>query len=70
MPRSRELLACSMLLALIVAKTAATAISLGCGFGGGIFSPSLFIGAMVGGAFGVSPPRPFPSCPRATAPIP
>jgi CIC family chloride channel protein len=42
-----------LLLALVVAKTAATAISLGSGFGGGVFSPSLFIGAMVGGAFGV-----------------
>lgn len=43
-----------LLLALVVAKTGATAVSLGCGFGGGVFSPSLFIGAMVGGAFGVA----------------
>jgi len=42
-----------MLLALVVMKTIATAISLGSGFGGGVFSPSLFIGAMVGGAFGL-----------------
>jgi len=42
-----------LLMALVVAKTGATAISLGCGFGGGVFSPSLFIGAMVGGAFGI-----------------
>jgi CIC family chloride channel protein len=42
-----------LLISLIVAKTAATAISLGSGFGGGVFSPSLFIGAMVGGSFGV-----------------
>jgi CIC family chloride channel protein len=41
-----------LLFCLIVAKTAATAICLGSGFGGGVFSPSLFIGAMVGGAFG------------------
>jgi len=41
-----------LLIALIALKTAATAISLGCGFGGGVFSPSLFIGAMVGGAYG------------------
>ena len=34
-------------------KTAATAISLGCRFGGGVFSPSLFIGAMTGGAYGI-----------------
>ncbi len=42
----------SLMLVLIVAKTAATAISIGSRFGGGVFSPSLFVGAMVGGAFG------------------
>ncbi len=42
-----------LLISLILAKTAATAISLGSGFGGGVFSPSLFLGAMVGGAFGI-----------------
>ena len=49
-----------LLLALIVAKTAATAISLGGGFAGGVFSPSLFIGAMVGGAFGFIATHAFP----------
>lgn len=49
-----------LLITLIVLKTAATAISLGCGFGGGVFSPSLFIGAMVGGAFGVIATSAFP----------
>ncbi len=49
-----------LLLALVIAKTGATAISLGCGFGGGVFSPSLFIGAMVGGAFGVAATSAFP----------
>ena len=49
-----------LLLALIAFKTAATAISLGCGFGGGVFSPSLFIGAMVGGAYGVVATSVFP----------
>ena len=39
----------AFLIALIAAKMAATAISLGAGFGGGVFSPSMFIGAMVGG---------------------
>lgn len=48
------------LLALIVAKSAATAITLGSGFGGGIFSPSLFVGAMVGGAFGIIAGSVFP----------
>jgi CIC family chloride channel protein len=49
-----------LLLALIAAKTAAVAISLGAGFGGGVFSPSLFLGAMVGGAFGVIATSVFP----------
>jgi CIC family chloride channel protein len=49
-----------LLLALIVAKTAATAICLGGGFAGGVFSPSLFIGAMVGGAYGYIATQAFP----------
>lgn len=49
-----------LLIALIAVKTAATGVSLGCGFGGGVFSPSLFIGAMVGGAFGVIATHAFP----------
>lgn len=48
------------LIALVVAKTAATAISLGCGFAGGVFSPALFIGAMLGGAFGTLATWAFP----------
>ncbi len=42
----------AFLVGLAIAKTAATAITLGSGFGGGIFSPSLFLGAAIGGAFG------------------
>lgn len=49
-----------LLLALIAAKTAAVAISLGSGFGGGVFSPSLFVGAMLGGAFGIIATQAFP----------
>ena len=49
-----------LLLALIVVKTAATSISLAFGFGGGVFSPSLFLGAMSGGAFGVIATHVFP----------
>jgi len=41
-----------MLLLLIFAKIAATSITIGGGMSGGIFAPSLFIGAMVGGSFG------------------
>jgi CIC family chloride channel protein len=42
----------SLLILLFVAKLCATSISLGSGSSGGIFSPSLFMGATIGGAFG------------------
>ncbi|OUR79222.1 hypothetical protein A9Q83_05160 [Alphaproteobacteria bacterium 46_93_T64] len=42
-----------LLLSLIVVKTIAVGITSGSRFGGGFFSPSLFIGAMTGGAFGI-----------------
>ncbi|MGC1776454.1 MAG: chloride channel protein [Xanthobacteraceae bacterium] len=41
-----------LLLILFVAKLFATSLSLGSGASGGIFSPSLFMGATIGGAFG------------------
>ncbi|MCO5058025.1 MAG: chloride channel protein [Rhizobiaceae bacterium] len=43
----------AMMLALIVVKTVATAITLAARFGGGIFSPALYLGALTGGAFGI-----------------
>jgi chloride channel protein, CIC family len=43
----------SMLLALLVAKIIASMICFGGRFGGGFFSPTLFIGAMAGGAYGI-----------------
>ncbi|MEL7049942.1 MAG: chloride channel protein, partial [Pseudomonadota bacterium] len=49
-----------LLLALIVAKTAATAISLASRFAGGIFSPTLYLGAMTGAAFGAMATSVFP----------
>ena len=49
-----------LFIALIVAKTVATAATLGSGFGGGVFSPSLFLGAMTGGAFGIIAANVFP----------
>lgn len=49
-----------LLLSLIVAKTAATAITLASRFGGGIFSPALYLGAMTGGAFGIIASSLFP----------
>ncbi|MEQ8824948.1 MAG: chloride channel protein [Filomicrobium sp.] len=50
----------TLLIMLIVAKTAATAISLACRFAGGIFSPSLYLGAMTGSAFGLIATSVFP----------
>ena len=41
-----------LLLALFAGKLIATSISLGAGASGGVFSPSLFIGATLGGALG------------------
>ncbi len=49
-----------LMLALIVAKTVATAITLGSRLGGGVFSPSLYLGAMTGGAFGLLAAAVFP----------
>ncbi|HBI15337.1 MAG TPA: Cl- channel voltage-gated family protein [Desulfobulbaceae bacterium] len=41
-----------VMLCLIVLKSAATVITLGSGGAGGMFAPSLFIGGVIGGAFG------------------
>ncbi len=46
---------------LFVAKLTATSVSLGSGSSGGIFSPSLFMGATLGGAFGALAHMIFPS---------
>ena len=51
----------SMLLGILFAKTVATAISLGGGFGGGIFSPALVIGSMLGAAYGLIATQIFPT---------
>jgi CIC family chloride channel protein len=56
----KQQLPLAMLLALIVAKTAATAVTLASRFGGGVFSPSLYLGAMTGGAFGYLAAAAFP----------
>ena len=42
-----------LLVILFFAKLAATSLTLGSGASGGIFSPSLFIGACLGGAYGI-----------------
>ncbi|MCZ4288138.1 chloride channel protein [Hoeflea alexandrii] len=53
-------LSLGLMLTLIVVKTLATAITLGARFGGGVFSPSLYLGAMTGGAFGIIAASVFP----------
>lgn len=49
-----------LLLALLIAKVVLTPVSIGGGFLGGVFAPSLFIGAMLGGAFGLVAANLFP----------
>jgi len=41
-----------LLVSILMAKLVATVLSIGFRFGGGVFSPSLVLGAMLGGAFG------------------
>ncbi|MBK1696324.1 chloride channel protein [Rhodovibrio salinarum] len=55
-----ELYPLDMLIALGALKIAATAVCIAAGFGGGVFSPALFIGAMTGGAFGLIATDAFP----------
>lgn len=47
-----EGLSLEWLVIILLAKLLATGLCIGGGFGGGVFSPSLFAGAMAGGAFG------------------
>lgn len=49
-----------ILILLVAAKMAATSVSVAGGFGGGVFSPALFLGAMTGGAFGIIAAHAFP----------
>ncbi len=50
-----------LLLTLVFIKLLATSLTIGSGQSGGIFAPSLFIGAMTGGAVGTLVHRLFPS---------
>jgi chloride channel protein, CIC family len=56
----KDQLAIHIMIILIVLKTIATAIALGSRFGGGVFSPALYLGAMTGGAFGLIAASAFP----------
>ncbi len=53
-------LSLGFLITLVLAKIMTTAACLGSGFGGGIFSPSIFVGAMLGGAYGIITGNIFP----------
>lgn len=46
-------LAGTLLVTLVAVKLLATSLTLGSGGSGGVFAPSLFLGAMIGGAIGV-----------------
>ena len=61
------LAAAPFLALLFLSKLTATSVSLGSGSSGGIFSPSLFMGATIGGAFGARR-RPGCHCPNITVP--
>lgn len=49
----QKMMVASLLALLFVLKLLATTVSLGCGASGGIFSPSLYLGATLGAAFAV-----------------
>lgn len=53
--------ALSTLIILVFIKIIATSLTLGSGHSGGVFAPSLFIGATLGGAFGLVMEQFFPS---------
>lgn len=57
---SRANFGIGLLIVLGLLKLLMTAVSLGGGFVGGIFAPSLFIGTMIGGAFGLLSTSLFP----------
>ena len=42
-----------LLISLLFMKILSTSICIGSGFGGGVFTPSLMVGAMLGGAYGI-----------------
>ena len=50
-----------LLLVLVVVKILATSVTIGSGASGGIFAPSLFLGAMAGGFFGAVVHQLFPN---------
>lgn len=57
----RQSLAVTLLITLLLAKLILTPVSIGGGFPGGVFAPSLFLGAMLGATFGQVAAALFPS---------
>ncbi|MGE4542996.1 MAG: chloride channel protein [Pedobacter sp.] len=57
-----------LLAGLVVIKAVATSLTLGSGLPGGLFAPSLFIGAVTGGAYGKALQVLFPGTVPATGP--
>jgi CIC family chloride channel protein len=55
-----------IMLLLVVLKILATSVTIGSGGSGGVFAPSLFIGAMLGGAFGTIVNRLLPDMTAST----
>ncbi|MFZ0496274.1 MAG: chloride channel protein [Methylocella sp.] len=62
-----ELTASDFLLLLVVAKLLATCLTLGSGASGGVFSPSMFLGAALGGCFGSTLLHVLPDLPMTPA---
>ncbi len=56
----------SLLVVLIVGKILATILTLGSGASGGVFAPALFIGAVLGGAYGQLAQMLFPGLPASS----
>ena len=50
----------TFLFGLLIAKGFVVSVCMGLGFAGGMFSPALFLGAMLGGAFGIIATSAFP----------
>ena len=55
-----------LLILLIFGKTLATTLTLGAGSSGGVFAPALFIGAVLGGAYGQLAQMIFPGLPASS----
>ncbi len=63
----KNVLPLTFLIVLIPVKLAVTAICLGWGFGGGVFSPSLTLGALLGAAYGLVATAIFPELSSGTS---